>query len=522
MAVNNEINSSSLGIRLSSVMETYSTRTSVVKLGIDVLEQLISLRDGGAKCAVLTPTDIYVTPNGDFRLGSLPQRPPEKSDRFSHLVQLYTAPEAYEKLDGDGPAIFALGTIMYKLLNGGLEPFRNALDFDSAASAYKLRISGIRLSAPVNADALLSAIILKACEYNPDRRYIYAEDMLEELMLLADGNYQRRPRPVRAEPLPENEEVRKLHFAGIGIGAGIVVLAILVFCLNLKFNDTYVRAERYMRDGKIEKAVEMFNDISWYKDSDKMLSKCDFLKAEGYLDDGKTDKAIKIFEELTAMDYEGAKDALNKALLVKVGELTKQGETEQAMKLLESIDGQNDESDKLIKEQKHQTAMDLYIDGNYKEAKEIFLAIDQRDMAQECEYCIALDYKKDSQYTRAMASFNSLDGYNDSNEQFTECEEWLLNKNKEEDSFKSVKKMEGRFSDEDGYYVEYTIDGDELGSKYSLPFEEGEYFRLKDGIHYHSNDGKYWEKQWIYESASDGEILAYNYIDGKVYVLSKE
>ena len=522
MTVNND-NNSSLGIRLSSVMDTYSTRTSVVKLGIDVLEQLITLRDNGAKCAVLTPADIYVTSNGEFKLGTLPQRPPEKSDRFSHLVQLYTAPEAYDKIDGDGPAIFSLGTIMYKLLNGGLEPFRNGLDFDSAASAYKLRISGLRLSAPTNADALLSAIILKACEYNRDRRYLYAEDMLEELMLLADGNYQRKPRPI-PEPVPVKEEVKVNKFSSIALGVGIAlaVLFITIVTGYFKYNDIYIRAERNLRDGKIEKAKEMFTDISWFKDSETMILKCDFRSAEKLLDEGKTDKAIEEFKRLNDAGYTEANDALIDTLFDKVDAFSKEGKTQEVAELISTIEALGGEVSGYLNEQRHDAAMELYIEGKYEEAREVFLALEQTDMVRECDYYIALTHKREYDYAKAMAAFNALGDYNDCRRQFTVCEEALLRENEEETLFSEFQKMEGRYSNTDGYYVEYHTEEDKLTSKYSLPFENGDYFRLKDGVHYHSTDGETWDKQWIYEKISDGKLCVYNYIDGQTYELTKE
>ena len=72
--------------------------------------------------------------------------------------------------------------------------------------------------------------------------------------------------------------------------------------------------------------------------------------------------------------------------------------------------------------------------------------------------------------------------------------------------FQKFAKMEGRFSNKDGYYVEYHIEENKLTSKYSLPFEGGDYFLLKDGVHYHSEDGKIWEKQWIYEKISSNIV----------------
>ena len=107
-------------------------------------------------------------------------------------------------------------------------------------------------------------------------------------------------------------------------------------------------------------------------------------------------------------------------------------------------------------------------------------------------------------------------------EQFDSCEEALIDENQGESVFAKFKNIEGRFSNEDGYYVEYISDDDKIVANYSLPFEDGERFRVEDGVHYHSTDGTKWKKQWIYEKISDSKLRAYNYIDGKIYELTRE
>ncbi len=510
-----ENNTSSGRVRLSSVMGKYSTRESVVRLGIDILEQLIELRNTGISYVYITPADISVMPSGEFRITSSPEKVHERPGTFSHLYQLYTAPEAYETYGGEETAIYSLGTIMYKLLNGGLEPFRNTLDFDSAASSYKLRMSGIRPSAPKNADALLSAIILKACEFSPSQRYVDAEDMLEELRLLSDGNYQRTPQA----PPPKTEvrkKVKKSSFILSGIGLGILVAGIAIFLINLKFNSSYVKAERYLRDGKTENAREIFEDMLWYKDSDEMLYKCDFAEAELLLKDGKIDEALKIFEYLKDKGFDGAKDGYNDAILAKAAELTAMGKTDEALELISTIE---DDEIKGTNDQKEETAMKLYEEGKYLEAKNVFLSINDKNMADECDYYIAMDYMDSGDYAKAMALFNALGAFDDSQQLFTSCEEKLAEEN--EENFPDMMSIGGKYENDDDYYIHFEEEDGKTLCKYNLPFEDGEFFKLENGIHYHSDDIEDWQKQWIYERKSDDEIYVYNYIDGNVYILEK-
>jgi len=122
-----------------------------------------------------------------------------------------------------------------------------------------------------------------------------------------------------------------------------------------------------------------------------------------------------------------------------------------------------------------------------------------------------------------LSAFYSIEDYNDSADQKKSCEELLIEKNTEYDMLSSAKLMEGRFENDDGYYVEYSVDKNgTVRAKYNLPFDGGRYFRLEDGVHYHSRDGEKWIKQWIYEAASPTEMTVYNYKNGRVYMLTKK
>lgn len=511
---NNAINTV---VRLSDAIDNYATRESAVRLGIDILEQLLELRETEITYKVLTPDDIYVLPTGHFTIANEPENIFEKPHEFVHKSQLYTAPEVYDTESGEAGVIYSVGTIMYMLLNSGLEPFRSAPDFESAVTAYKLRTSGIRLSAPQNADALLSAIIIKACEYSVSRRYNDAEDMLEALKLLCEGTYQRRFKPNVQEEFEETVAVNKIPFVFIGVAAGILILAIIVFVSNLVLNDSYVKADRYLRDGKYDKAHSIYEDMVWYKDSRQMMYKCDCKKSEVLLEEGKTDKAVKVLKELSKKGYEPAYELYNKAILIKAEELTREGKTEEALSLISSVDA-DDSSE--TRQHKHSAAMELYETGNYIEAMEVFQSIGDDNMVNECNYCLATDFMIEEDYTEAMIIFAALGDYDDSADRFAECEEALLEKNKE--VFASQKDMVGSFEDEEGYFVNYTDEEGKIKSTYNLPFEKADYFRVKDGIHYHSTDEKNWKKQWIYEQKSEEIISVYNYIDGNLYILKRK
>ncbi len=511
--------------RLASNMNAYSTRESVLKLGIDICKALISYRKSGIYHAILTPADISVSDLGEFRLDYLPARLPEETP-FSGLAQLYAAPEARIEQNSEQAVIYSLGTIMYKLMNGGLEPFRSASDFESAANSYELRRTGLRLSAPINADAGLSSIILKACEYKTSLRYTSLRDMLSDLLLLAEGKYGRNlpDSEVESDTKEQGISIKRLPLAIGGIACALLCLGIIMLCVNFRCNDIYIRAERRMRDGKYDDARALFEDISWYKDSYDMRLKCDYREAGELLEQGDADSAVELLKNLVELGYAEARDKYREALVAKSEILNSEGKTEEAMKILASLAAEDDgDAQEIISERKRDNAMELMKSGKYDEAAMLFKELEDDDMVSECTYRAAKDFKRDARYAEALAAFSSIAEYNDSTEQMESCEELLIEKNTEHEMLSSAKLMEGRFESSDGYYVEYSTDSNgTVRAKYNLPFDSGRYFKLKDGVHYHSRDGEKWTKQWVYEAASPTELTVYNYRDGKVYMLVKK
>ncbi len=502
--------------RLIDCMNTYSTREATVRLGIDVCRTLISYRNMGINHLVLTPKDITVSENGELGL-SLVTLPVINDGEFTSPIQLYTAPELLKGASGEAAVVYSLGTIMYRLMNGGLEPFRKEMDFESASEAYNMRMTGQRVSAPSNADAALSAIILKACEYDTGRRYSTLSQMMEELIKLQSGSLRK---DVQAELKPEPALKTCSNKKNILYGAvcGFLLSAVVVFAFNLHYNDLYVRAERKLRDYKFGDARQMFADIDWYKDSSIMVYKCDYEQARKFLKDGKTDDAIELYTALAKAGYEDSMDKRNEALLIKADVLKAEGKTAEAMDIISSVAKQDGgKAEEKLREHRYDSAMELYRKGDYEEALEIFTSLGDSDMESECKYSIASELADGGSYAKAMAVFSELGDYGDSQKQFDLCLKWLCADNESMEYDDII----GRYTDDDGHYIEYELADGTRRSKYNIPFEKGAYFKLKDGLHQHSDDRQSWKKQWVIEPSENG-IDVYCFSDGKVYNLTKE
>ena len=97
----------------------------------------------------------------------------------------YMSPEIYHGQKADTRAdIYSLGLVLYRLLNGNRLPFlptdRNITSTDSDRAVAR-RVSGETLPPPKYADGRLSAIVLKACAFDPNNRYQNAMELCQAL-----------------------------------------------------------------------------------------------------------------------------------------------------------------------------------------------------------------------------------------------------------------------------------------------------------------------------------------------------
>ena len=113
------------------------------------------------------------------------------------------------------------------------------------------------------------------------------------------------------------------------------------------------------------------------------------------------------------------------------------------------------------------------------------------------------------------------DDFADADYQFERCVTSLEDENSENRFFESYTSMVGKFSNDDGFYVTYTQNGEnDYQSSYNLPHNKGTYFNVINGVHYNGSDGAGWERQWVFEKSTGNKYAVYDFIDGKVYELN--
>ncbi len=191
------------------------TPETVLKMGIDLCKALELCANNGIIHRDIKPDNIFVSSNGDFKLGDFGVSRVLEETRIGLSLRgtyTYMAPEVY-KGEAYGPRtdIYSLGLVLYKFLNGGRNVFLPApgepFTQEDEDRAFFRRMSGAAVQPPADGSDAFQSIVLKACAYRPDDRFQTAREMrlaLEEL------DYRRKYDDAKAkEPAEEPVTVEK-------------------------------------------------------------------------------------------------------------------------------------------------------------------------------------------------------------------------------------------------------------------------------------------------------------------------
>ena len=181
----------------SRLLKATISVNDTVKLGIGICNALTLCKKFGIIHRDIKLDNIFVSEMGDFKLGDFGiARQLEKTATFMSKKGTYNymAPEVYKgEKYGATCDLYSLGLVMYRLLNKGRLPFLpeapNPITANDREEALKRRFTGEKLPAPCNADEELSAIVLKACAYDPKDRFASAEAMRTALLHYGSGEY---------------------------------------------------------------------------------------------------------------------------------------------------------------------------------------------------------------------------------------------------------------------------------------------------------------------------------------------
>lgn len=159
------------------------SQLDVVKLGIDICSALELFAHNSMTHNDVKPGNIFIDNNGKYKLGDFGIAcSVGSSDLVTFGTLNYVSPEVIKKEQTSlSTDLYSLGLVMYKLLCGDL-PFVGGATTES--KAIEKRLSGEMIPAIEGVNRNLMDIILKACSYNPNNRYVTPTEMKNQLLQL--------------------------------------------------------------------------------------------------------------------------------------------------------------------------------------------------------------------------------------------------------------------------------------------------------------------------------------------------
>ncbi len=165
------------------------TPEEILRLGINICSALEKCREFGYIYPNLKPENIMFTQEGRCKLGDFGTfscLEPSKTSVSYKRTQYYMAPEFIKSGNINCTAdTYSLGLILYMLSNRNrlpfTEPYPEKVTVNSLNEATKKRMSAQQLERPKFASDDLWRIIIKACNFNPNKRYFSPEQMLSDL-----------------------------------------------------------------------------------------------------------------------------------------------------------------------------------------------------------------------------------------------------------------------------------------------------------------------------------------------------
>ncbi len=325
--------------------ETELAEKDVIKLGVDICTALEICGKRDIIHRDVKPENIFVNGFGFYKLGDfgIARKLSGASGGLSHKgTPNYIAPEVSTGAAYDGRVdVYSLGIVLYRLLNGNLLPFLsegNKLNPNERQRALERRLSGEKLPAPLKASKQVASVILKACEYDPNKRFANASEMKAALQKAAEGKYvieadkddktlavnkdSKKMKGETATPVKKKSKkplvVVLCLLLALMIGIGVLVVILLSDNKDGKDRkDSVVSAEISSNDNSSEAESEDVETVTSNADTSETVSEEDEESIESTVEESE-DVLGLVVSEADALaengDYDGAIKKIEAAL----------------------------------------------------------------------------------------------------------------------------------------------------------------------------------------------------------------
>ena len=356
---------------------------TVLKIGRDICSALVLCKKYDIVHRDIKPQNIFVSPNGDYKLGDFGiAKTVEKTMGGTKVgTYKYMAPEVYNNRPyGSGADLYSLGLVLYWLLNDRRMPFMPLPPAKILAGqdeeARQRRLSGEPLPPPAHGSAELKAIVLKACAYAPEERFHSAREMYEALCHCSRIPVPQEQAPAPAQPASGDAQApgaaspdaqisdEPTQYDTVGALGNIPVKSEAV-CSSKPAQATAPAEGR-----KAKNSASRKNDFrKWLWLPACLLLLCGVFGIKQVIDASPASKYRAAQERLEAKDYSGAAEAFE-ALGNYADSASKVQELRQMQQQMEAD---------------YQAAQALMDDGKYMQAMWAFQALDYQDSQEKMQ-----------------------------------------------------------------------------------------------------------------------------------------
>ena len=166
------------------------TEEEIIRLGMDIAGALAICHKNGIVHRDIKPDNVFWDKiSGHYKLGDFGvARALEKTTGglSKKGTESYMAPEIYNgKAYGKTIDIYSLGILLYKFANRNRLPFlpveTGMVSYEQREEALARRMGGGLIPEPCGVSPELGSLIVKCCQYDPQKRWQTAEDLISAL-----------------------------------------------------------------------------------------------------------------------------------------------------------------------------------------------------------------------------------------------------------------------------------------------------------------------------------------------------
>ena len=180
------------------IIQNQLDEKAVCELGIDICRAVSLCQKRNIIHRDIRPDNIFISKDGGYKLGNFGIAGTLSRTAGTMLsidTYEFMAPELIQQKNYDSTVdIYALGIVMYKLLNNNRIPFIDAqadrVNASDKKQAIENRLDGNNFPAPAYASTDMSIAILKACRFAPSQRYQSADEMRSALHIIQNSYEQ--------------------------------------------------------------------------------------------------------------------------------------------------------------------------------------------------------------------------------------------------------------------------------------------------------------------------------------------